>query len=336
MKRHVMMLAMTAFAALLAVGCQSGGGAGPALAKKTPPVVYGQTARPVTPLFTPTTGAMTPIVDQEEVLQMDEFLNPQRWGPSEATVSASEMIVDGKPALHFHIPVDYYAGEEKYPIGWPRMYFTLKTPEKVFAQYDRFEFKIYAMMSREDVPASALNVALYSDSRTPNATIKFGKEVPLPLGQWTQVSKPISEIKSPEQLEKIGVNISERDYRHGDKLDFHFADFRLVRSSFCRVSAMTAQSAVLFADTGVIPVEIVVEGPASDAARGIPFELSQGGKSLRLETLPARRGPQRLDIDVAELRLAPGEYQLTAFPANPERRVSVPIKVISSPWEASK
>jgi len=332
------MLAMTAFAALLAVGCQSGSGAGSALAKakKAPPVVYGQTARPVTPLFTPTSGAMTPVVDQEEVLALDEFLNPKRWRPAEATVSVSELVVDGKPALHMHIPVDYYAGEEKYPIGWPRMYFDLKTPEKVFAQYDRLEFKIYATMSREDVPASALSMALYAESRTPNGAIKFGKEVPLPLGQWIQVSKPISEIKSPEQLRNIGVNISESEYRHGDKLDFHFADFRLVRSSFCRVTAMTAQSAVLFADSGMIPVEIVVEGPASEAARGVPFELSQDGKSLRLETLPARRGKQRLDIDVAELRLAPGEYQLTAFPANPERKVSVPIKIISSPWEASK
>ena len=338
MRRQVVMSAMTALAALLAAtGCQSGGGAGQALAaaKKTPAVVYGQTARPAAPLFIPAGGAPPPVVDQEETLPLDDFLDPSRWRPAECTVGASELVVDGKPALHLHIPVDYHAGEEKYPIGWPRLYFDLRASEKVFAQYDRFEFQVYATMSREDVPAAALNMALYAENQKASY-IKFGTDVPLVLGQWIPVSKPISAIESADQLKNLGVNISEKDYRDGDVLDFHFAGFRLVRSSFCRVAAMTAKSAVLYAETGSITVELVVEGPESEAARGIPFELSQDGKPLRLETLPVRRGQQSLDIDVAELRLAPGDYQLTAFPANPERLVSVPVKVISSPWEASK
>ncbi|MDD4097331.1 MAG: hypothetical protein PHC30_01045 [Lentisphaeria bacterium] len=338
MRRHVVMSALAAVAAMLATtGCQSGGAKGGTAAlavPKAPPAVYGQTARPTPPPFIRASG-VPPVVDQEEVMPLDDFLDPKRWRPAECTVEVSELTLEGKPALHMHIPVDYHAGEEKYPIGWPRMYLDLRTPEKVFAQYDRFEFNLYATMSREDVPAAALNMGLYAQNQKASY-IKIGTEVPLVLGQWTKVSKPISKVESADQLHSLGLNISEKDYRDGDVLHFHFAGIRLVRSSFCRVAAMTAKSAVLFADAGVITVELEVEGPESDGARGVPFELSRDGKPLRLETLPVRRGRQTLDLDVAELRLTPGEYVLTVFPVNPERRVSVPVKVVSSPWEASK
>ena len=81
-----------------------------------------------------------------------------------------------------------------------------------------------------------------------------------------------------------------------------------------------------------LPVKITVFGPASDAARGVPFQIARGDKVLRLETLPVVRGNQTLQMDVSELNLTNGDYTLTAFPDNPDRKLTVSFKVIDSPF----
>jgi hypothetical protein len=47
----------------------------------------------------------------------------KQWNTAESSVESSEKHVrgGGKAALHWHITVDHYGGEAKYPIGWPRI-----------------------------------------------------------------------------------------------------------------------------------------------------------------------------------------------------------------------
>jgi hypothetical protein len=82
-----------------------------------------------------------------------------------------------------------------------------------------------------------------------------------------------------------------------------------------------------------VPVELTVEGPPENVSRGIPMTLRRDDRVLRVETLPAQRGKQVIDVDVSELRLTPGPYQLILFADDPERRTAGTFRVVESPWK---
>lgn len=294
---------------------------------KAPSVVsprYGQTS-----VLTPI--GSKPVEDIVEVLKLDGIADSKRWDPAECEVSQSNMLAETSPAVHMHIPVDFNAGEEKYPIGWPRMYTNLTPKDGVWADYDRFEFTIYTEMSRKELPRNALSFTFYTKDGK-NTTITMGREKNMKLGEWVKVVKPISDITSVDQFYRIGINISESNYNDGDVLDFHMGHFRLVRATHCTVKEMTAQPAYLYEDAKVLPLRLVVTGPGNDVARGVPFEVKRDVKVIRRETLPVQRGSFLLNMDVSEMKLTPGEYKVTAFPDNEERRISVDIRVLESPW----
>jgi len=90
---------------------------------------------------------------------------------------------------------------------------------------------------------------------------------------------------------------------------------------------------VLDRDQTTLQVEMSVVGIPEKISRGVPFSLRDPKELLRLETLPVKRGQQVLNIDVSELKLVPGEYTLTAFEQEPERKLSIPFRVVNTPWE---
>ena len=153
----------------------------------------------------------------------------------------------------------------------------------------------------------------------------------LKLGEWIPYSLPLNKIAELESFSNCGFYISEANYADKTVLDFSFAEMRLVRSSSCKVVEMEVQG-ICYTTSTTLPVKLTVYGPASDAARGIPFQIAQGDKVLRKETLPVTRGVQMLKMDISELRLAQGDYTLTAFPDHPERRLAVAFKLIPSPF----
>ncbi len=284
----------------------------------------------------PAAGPQTVFQGAEEILQMDELAVPARWGPAECTVTAAppRYRAAGRPALHLHIPVDYHSGEKKYPIGWPRMYCTLERPaETRWSAYDRFEFQVYAVMSRPAPPSRPLTFQVI----TREGRRRFAPELTrIRLGHWVRFSFPTSKIPDVEAVARLGFNISESHYHDGDRLDFYIGGFQLVRSTECRLSGLRLPAPVVYRGQPRLPVELVVEGPAAKVSRGIPFEIFRNGKGLRLETLPVVRGKQVLRMDISELRLAPGRYQLAAFPGVNGKEKRVVFKVIDSPWESER
>lgn len=319
---RLMPSALIAALALVNSGCRN-------VEEPKPLQKYGQTS------YLPPLGPM-PAAEIIDILNYDQFADPKRWAPAECEVKKSHLTVDNRPCVHMHIPVDYHAGEKQYPIGWPRMYLNLITGENDWSDYDRLEFKLYTEMSRKEPPTHALSMVFRSKDGQ-STSIAMGKDNKMKLGEWVSVTMPISDIKSAGQISSIGLNISESNYKDKDVLDFHIGGFRLVRSTACTILEMTAKPAYLFSDSAVLTVELLVTGPASDAARGVPFELKHGDdNALRSETLPVKRGRNILNIDVSELDLIPNEYRLTAFPDNPERRIYVDIKVVDSPWRVDK
>ncbi len=288
-----------------------------------PPLVADSTA-PFNILPAKPAGA---VQDVEEYFYLDTIAAPDQWSPSEAEARSTD-TVNGHPTLTFHIDVDHHAGEPKYPIGWPRMY--MRKPNDIpWKDYDKFEFKVFTKTSSNRLPARAFNLKFSGQPRI-NIDLSFGPKQ-LKLNEWIPFSMPTNKLGEITSFSSVGFFISEANYPDKEVLDFTFAEIRLVRSSYCKITEMETQG-VRYNTSPTLPVKITVFGPASDAARGIPFQIARGDKVLRLETLPVVRGNQTLQMDVSELNLTNGDYTLTAFPDNPDRKLTVSFKVIDSPF----
>ncbi len=268
---------------------------------------------------------------KDEVLYLDGLANPKRWAPAECTLEASKTREpDGHPTLHMHIPVDHHAGEKAYPVGWPRAYLALQRPaETDWTAFERFEFMAYATMSRAKPPKDVINLQIQCPSK-PRVHHRNLSEIT--LGKWVRVSVPTRTIKNVAEVARLGLNISESNYAHGDKLDFHFGGFRLVRAAEFGLAGLRVLSKAVFQGPRRLRVELDVVGPPQKVARGLPMALRQGKRVLRRDTLGVKVGRQVVELDVGALKLAPGRYTLVAFDAEAERSKSGTFRVVETPW----
>ena len=271
------------------------------------------------------------VVGKQEILYLDQLAEPGRWEPSEGTVAVADTQTPGKrPALRFHIPVDHHAGEAKYPVGWPRMYCQLRAPtETGWEDWDRLEFDIHATMSEGALPKAPLSFQILCPDRHQNNVRSLDE---MKLGEWVTVSVATSSLKHLGQLARLGFNISESSYQDKVKLDFLIGGFRLLRSAECSLASLAVVSPVVYEAAEVLKVELDVVGPPANVSRGIPFEIRQNGRLLRRETLPAQRGRRVVEMEVGELKLARGDYELAAFPGDAERERKGAFKVVPGPW----
>jgi hypothetical protein len=265
------------------------------------------------------------------VLYLDGLANPARWEPAECTVEESKALkAQGRPTLHLHIPVDHFAGEKEYPIGWPRIYADLRDEEKGWTEFERFELMAHATMSREKPPKQTLNFQVLCPDRQKTFHRNLGE---IQLGQWVRISIPISSIKSAKDTARLGLNISESDYEHGDKLDFYLGAFRLVRAAELGLATLRVLSPVLYQDQPKLKVELDVAGPFQKVAQGLPMTLRRGEQVIHLYTLAVQRGLQSVEIDLRERKLEPGAYTLIAFDEDLARRKAASFRVVEGPWQ---
>ena len=271
----------------------------------------------------------------DEVLYLDDLANPKRWGPAECTLAVSKQRPpSGRGALHVHIPVDHHAGEKNYPIGWPRLYLNLTGDEKPWTDFERFEFMVHATMTREKPPKQVLNLQV----QCPDRQRTYRQNLPeIRLGQWVRVSVPLREVKNVADVARLGFNISESDYRHGEKLDFRFGAFRLARAAEFGLARLDVRSRVMYADRPTLKLVLDVVGPQRKIGKGVPLTIRRAGKAVHQQAVPVTRGIQTVWIDLAKARLEPGTYTVAAFAADAAREKTASFRVVESPWkEASK
>ncbi|NLF94733.1 MAG: hypothetical protein GX564_12680 [Oligosphaeraceae bacterium] len=267
-------------------------------------------------------------LDQIDSLRLEFLLTTKRWSCWESSVVLEEQPQSGQPVLRQNIAIDHYGGDKKYPVGWPRMYFAVKGDEGKWMDYDSVHFDIQAETSRQDTKNLPLTLQIGNQSKE-----NFTKALyPVP-GEWQSISVPLADLPPPQQIVHFGFNISDSSYQHGDVLTFRFRGFALQRSKLCRVDQLTVTGPAIFTGSAQLNLELSISGPAAEAARGVPFQISQGSTILRQETLPVPRGRTAMTMDVSELHLAPGRYTLTAYPDLPERQQVATFTVIQSPWE---
>ena len=263
-----------------------------------------------------------------EYRYLDGFSDPRRWAPSECELAASPRTAWEHPALRMHIPVDFHAGEKAYPIGWPRMYLSLKPDEQGWQDFDRFEFQLFTESSRASLPKRPLVFHLYN-AQGQSKLITLDQAA---VGVCATFDINISDLGLSGPVVRIGASINESDYADKDVLDFHFGGFRLARSTVARVTELKAAAPALFRDSRVLPVELVVEGPSDKLAAGVLLQLRQGDRVAYAKTAPVARGRQTLYLPLAGAGLAPGDYALVACPDDPALKKETTVTITSSPW----
>ncbi len=279
----------------------------------------------------PTTIAGTK--DSEQVEWLDSMANRNSWSPAEAEMKSAEPV-DGHPAFTFHVPIDHFGGEEKYPIGWPRTYFN--NPASInWKEYDSFQFKVFTKSNRESIPRRSVPLAFRGVESGKSYELALGKDN-ISLNEWKTITIPTTKFEKILPLRAIGLYVCESDFNHGDTLDFTIGGLKVIRSSSVKLTSLKCDG-IRYDKTPVLNVSMTTEGSASEMGKGVPFAISDTkGNVLRLETLPVTRGTNNIAMDVSELRLTSGDYKLTAFPDNPEKRLEVGFKIIDSPWEEKK
>jgi len=271
-----------------------------------------------------------------EVLRLDRLSDAEVWHPVEECKTRDSEIEYGKGGRVFqlHFEVDHHGGEKAYPIGWPRAHCNLRTSERNWRGWDRFEFMIQARSSRAVLPDKAL-VLEFGDERDELyiLPIRFDK-----LDQWQRVPVPIATLieKAPHLkggIPRLRFVLYESEYKHGDLVDFYVGCFRLTRSLLCEITTLEAATPVIYTGQPFIRLRLTVTGPPADVKRGVPFTIRSKKRVVRRETLPLGRGRQVYDCDISELELSLGDYELIVFEKDNRRRKTVSFRVVEGPWK---
>lgn len=253
------------------------------------------------------------------------------WPGEECVTAASKAHVkDAAYSLHWHVTVDYTAGEKKYPVGWPRFGRTFKAgPARDWSGWDYLHGWLYTETSRAALPRDAAGISL--NAAGGHADYHRGLHE-LKKGAWTELLIPISQLTHAAAVERLQLHISESQYNHGDTLDVFVSDLALLRHAAPALPAFAPESAVMFADAAHLPVKAQVAGVRPDETCTLTCELRRGTEVVARLTTPAVRGELRLTLDLAGKKPAPGDYDVVATVTGSPRPVTARLRLVESPW----
>ena len=246
----------------------------------------------------------------QERLVIDDMENIAAWTtdtPVETTLSASEEHVkQGRHSLKFGNVVDYTRGEKNYPIGWPRMRKNLAKMHRTdWSGYDFFECWIYCDSSRAALPSTPIGLGFSHPGSGRRRSSSFSlKEVQ--KDRWVKIVIPISKLLDPHDVQSVQFNISESDYKHGDRVDFYIDDMALTRYIDPTVAALATDRRVLFSNDRQITALYTLMGHRDMDRVKIQFAIGSGEPALaRGQGTPSDPGELLLRL---ERTLPPGDY----------------------------
>ena len=258
----------------------------------------------------------------------------KQWSPAESTIAASDARTrEGRPALHWHVTVDHYVGEPKYPIGWPRISSSLREPaERDWTGWDYLEMWVYADTSRPALPREAVGMAIYTPDKASAVNRTLSELV---KGQWVRVRIPLTQVPRHQDVRMVQLNISESRYRHGDTLDVYIDEIALLRYARPTLLEFAAEEAVAFADARQVAVRFNLAGVKAGDAAEVVCELRQAGQAVATSKTKVMRGPHRVVLDLAKGNLPAGEYEIVARIAGGDE-AKAPVRLVESPWTISE
>lgn len=254
-----------------------------------------------------------------------------QWSAAESTVETSaEPTRTGAAVLHWHIAVDHFSGEAKYPIGWPRANCALRdVAARDWLDWDYFQFWVFADTSRTALPRDPVGLALHTPDKQDAYTRPLSE---LKKGAWVQVRIPLSQIPRRNDVRLMQIHISESNYRHQDQLEFYLDEIALLRYAQPTLLDLASESEVMFADAEQLAVKFQLAGVKAEDRVEVACELRSNGKTVASAAATVGRGPQRVTIDLSRAEAAPGDYDLVAR-ATGGRKAAARVRLVESPWK---
>jgi len=256
----------------------------------------------------------------------------RQWSTSESTVEASTNRMRTQTStLHWHITVDHFGGEAKYPIGWPRVNIAIKEPAaRDWSGWDYLQLWVYTETSREALPHEPVVMILH----TPDKESAYNRPLDgLKKGEWAQIRIPLTQVPRHQEVRLMQLSISDSKYRHQDQLDLYFDEIALFRYAQPTLLDFAAESMVMFTDANAVPVRFNLVGIKPGESVDVVCELRQDGKTAARTIVKAKRGPQRLALDLGGARLAAGNYELAASAAGVTQTATTEMRLVASPWQ---
>lgn len=267
-----------------------------------------------------------------EKLVLDGGEDVSAWAIAEATVMADgSHVKQGAAAMRFAVPVDHYAGQPDYPIGWPRTYRDFNEPwEQDWSEFEFFSVWIYCSTSREALPREPLGLILYAPDK-PRAYNRTLTE--LKKDEWVHIVIPLTEIARHDNVTRIQFYISESRYRHGDTLDFYVDDIALTRYAAPTIDAFSVGQGAIWADARWLPATFRMLGLKPEQQCAVEFQVRRGQRVTARATRSVGAGEQRVWIDLGTRPLPPGSCEVSARLKGTQEWVRAPVRVVTSPWE---
>ena len=214
----------------------------------------------------------------KERLVLDDMEDVSGWdngSPVETTLSRSDAHVkQGHFSLKFANLVDHTKGEKNYPIGWPRTGRNLvKAKLTDWSEYDFFECWIFVETSRATLPGTPLGIGFYHGGHKQSTSVPL-KQVS--KGEWTKIVIPIAELKDAKDVRRVQFNISESDYKHGDRVDFYIDDVALTRFVQPAIAELALQRKVLYTSTPIVAATYKLVGRKGMEQVSVEFEIGVG------------------------------------------------------------
>jgi hypothetical protein len=253
-----------------------------------------------------------------------------RWVVAESTM-VKDSAPPGKSAsvLHWQVPIDHFAGEAKYPIGWPRVHFSFKDDLRDWSGWDFLLLRVFAETSRESLPPEPVGMTLHNPEKQGAYQRTLAE---LKKNQWTDIWIPLAKIPRMQDVRLLQFHLTESKYRHLDKVDLFFEEIALVRYAKPMLRNFAPEQAVMFADTRYIPVSFELMGTRPDQSVEVDCELKCGGKTVATVNTSARRGAQKV-VFALNSPCSAGEYELVAKARGGKQSVTAPLRLVASPWQ---
>lgn len=256
------------------------------------------------------------------------------WSAPESTMDASSKRVKTHPAsLHWHVTVDYNAGEVNYPIGWPRINHAFAESERDWTDWEYLRMWIYTETSRETLPREPVGLALHTPDKISAYTQRLTE---LKKNEWVEVRIPLSLLPETHEVRLIQLHISESSYQHGDTLDLYIDDLALERHATPVIGELAAETPVMFADARQLPVRFQVLGLRKGAQSDLGYALRHQGQTVAQGTWKVTRDSRRALAEITSFPLPAGAYELVTTISPGGSSASAPLRIVESPWTANR
>jgi len=242
-----------------------------------------------------------------ERLVLDDMEDVSDWyngSPVETMIATStDHVHQGNSALQFANLVDHTKGETNYPIGWPRTGKDMtKGKTTDWSGYDFFECWIYAETNRESLPSHPLGIGFYHSGHKHSTSIPLTQ---VRKDAWQRIVIPISELKDATDVRRVQFNISESNYKHGDRADFWIDDVVLTRLLHPVFAKVTVSRNILYTTDCEIVATYALIGYHGGTRMKTELMLGQNRSVHSVVAQAAKHGELQLHLNRP---LAPGTY----------------------------